>query len=153
MKKVGVQACSVKQCGECGQLCTTDHWKRHWERNTDTHDAPYFRELLKGVEPRLGYWWEARKAPREIQEKPANYDGAQKSICKFVKEQLYAGKLIPWYFREYGKVIVHEMFMKHETFMHSRAKLRYPTKEDREKYESLEIKSRIELLDTLKGYV
>ena len=58
----------------------------------------------------------------------------------------------PWYFREYGKVIVHEMFMKHETFMHSRAKLRYPTKEDREKYESLEFKSPIELLDT-KGYV
>ena len=50
-------------------------------------------------------------------------------------------------------MIVHEMFIKHETFMHSGAKLRYPKKEDREKYESLEIKSRIELLDTLKGYV
>ena len=50
-------------------------------------------------------------------------------------------------------MIVHEMFMKHENFMHSGAKLRYPTKKDREQYESLEFKSPIELLDTLKGYV
>ena len=45
------------------------------------------------------------------------------------------------------------MFMKHETFMHSGAKLRYPTKEDREQYEGLVIKSRNELLDSLQGYV
>ena len=66
------------------------------------------------------------------------YDRDNRFMTRVVKDQLNAGKLIPWYYQEYGKVRVLELFILDKPVTKSKRQLQKPTPDDIEMYERAE---------------
>ena len=63
-------------------------------------------------------------------------------LFKLVKDQLAAGKLVPWRYKEYGKVRVKELFILGELVTKRNTDLAYPTLHDKEMYKIAEEQDR-----------
>ena len=139
----------TKQCAYCGYLLHETKWSRHGIY----HPGMRASELKKGMEPLQGhYWWEQprRKVPplprgifnlpmsrSDFKLDPAVLDTTRNSIINLVRKQLRDGKKIPYYWREYGRHVVEDMFKK-GTPVAGRRKptdLKAPTKTDLRLYE------------------
>ena len=126
------------------------------------HPGKECRELKKGEEPLQGhYWWEQptrkvlkRPTPKGIFNlemsrsdfdlDPAVLDTSRKNIINFVRKQLQEGKKIPYYWREYGRYVVEDMY-KNGTPVANRRKptdLKPPTQKDLSQYEKLKGESK-----------
>ena len=87
--------------------------------------------------PRQGYWWSVKKKHNEP--KPAVYNGCWSGIKAHVASQLSAGVKIPYYWMEFGKRRMDELYLLfRDQAMNSRtmANMRNPTREEKEKYEA-----------------